>query len=282
MREVQPPGRTKMSATATTDPANAESASSAPKKLRNVDRMGGFAKGLSVIEAFSAGRGTRTIAEIARISGLDRASARRCLLTLVECGYATQDGPYFQLTPRILKLSNAFLNAPLPELVQPYLVNLADTVRESCSVATLDGGEIVYILRAVHHGVMGAGLHPGSRLPAFCTGLGRVLLAALEPESARKILNKSKRRPLTKYTLTEVDDIMAELEKIRMNGYAIIDREIEIGARSIAIPILNVRGGTVAACTIGVHASSATCKQLKENYLPPLKEFQAQLSEILN
>ncbi|HEY8353115.1 MAG TPA: helix-turn-helix domain-containing protein, partial [Sphingomonadales bacterium] len=160
----------------------------APIKLRDVDRMGGFAKGLAVIEAFGEGRPARTIAEIARVSGLDRASARRCLLTLVEAGYATKDGTYFQLTPRILRLAQAYLSTSLPRLIQPYLDQVADQLQESCSAAVLDGTEIIYIARAVHHRIMAAALHPGSRLPAYCTTMGRVLLASLPPEQARAIL----------------------------------------------------------------------------------------------
>ena len=252
-----------------------------PRVLRDVDRMGGFRKGLAVIEAFRAGRGTSTIAEIARASGLDRASARRCLLTLVEAGYATNDGPYFELTPRILRLGNSFLSASLPRLMKPFLDQLADEVRESCSAAVLDRTEVVYILRATHHRVMGAGLIPGSRLPAFCTALGRVLLASLPTEKSQEILRSSDIRPLTKYTLTDIDELTKELDKVRADGYAIIDREIEIGARSIAVPVLNGSGRTVAACVVAVHASTATAKQLKTNYLPAMLRMQTQLAEIL-
>ncbi len=271
----------KMAKTPQKQAADATPESGDSKPLRNVDRMGGFAKGLSVIEAFRQGRGASTIAEIARYSGLDRASARRCLLTLVECGYAKQDGSYFELTPRILRLGNSFMSMSLPRLIRPYLDQLADEVRESCSAAILDRTDVVYILRAVHHGVMGAGLHPGSRLPAFCTGLGRVLLASYPAERALRILKESNRTALTKYTITDIDKLMAELEKIQKNGYAIIDREIEIGSRSIAVPIYNINGEAVAACTVGVHSSTATMKQLRDNYLPHLYNFQAQLAEIL-
>ena len=167
------------------------------RKLRDVDRMGGFAKGLSVIEAFGEGRNRLTIAEVARLSGLDRASARRCLLTLVERRYATNDDRYFELTPRILKLGHSYLAASLPRLIRPALDGLADQLRESCSAAVLDGTEVVYIARSSHHRIMGAGLHPGSRLPAYCTSLGRVLLAALPRAQAKELIDASDRQSFT-------------------------------------------------------------------------------------
>lgn len=249
--------------------------------LQNIDRMGGFAKGLAVIEAFSQGRDSLTIAEVARISGLDRASARRCLLTLVEAKYARTNGRYFELTPQILRLGHSFLSAPLPRLIQPTLDQLADETRESCSAGVLDAHEVVYICRSAHHHIMGPGLHPGSRLPAFCSSQGRVLLAALPSDQARRLLTKSERPAITPYTLTKVPDLMAELEKVRAQGYALIDQEISEGSRSIAVPIVNLSGQTIAAMTVGVHMVRADLDRLRGEILPKLKTAQAQLSGIL-
>lgn len=249
--------------------------------LQNVDRMGGFAKGLAVIEAFGQGRNTLTIAEVARLSSLDRASARRCLLTLVEARYATTDGRYFELTPRILRLGHSYLAASLPRLIQPTLDQLSDTLHESCSAAVLDAHEVVYIARAAHHRIMGPGLHAGSRLPAFCTSLGRVMLAALPIDQAKAILTNSERPAITDHTLTKVSDIMAELKRVRENGYSIIDQEMEIGSRSIAVPIVNFSGQTVAAITVGVHAVRAEIDRLREEILPALLDARAQLGAIL-
>lgn len=249
--------------------------------LEGVDRMGGFAKGLSVIEAFGEGRSALTIAEVARLSGLDRASARRCLLTLVEAGYAATDGRYFELTPRILRLGHSYLAASLPRLIQPSLDRLADDLRESCSAAVLDGPEIVYIARAVHHRIMGTGLHAGSRLPAYCSSLGRVLLAALPVEQARAILRNSERPALTDRTLTRIDDLTAELTRVRAAGHSIIDQELEVGARSIAVPITNLSGKTIAAMTVGVLAARVSVERLRDEYLPRLLDTKAQLSSFL-
>lgn len=253
----------------------------AERQYQSADRMGGFAKGLAVIEAFGKGRDTLTIAEVARLSGLDRASARRCLLTLVEAKYASTDGRYFQLTPRILRLGHAYLGASLPRLIQPSLDQLADELKESCSAAVLDASEIVYIARAAHHRIIGPGLRPGSRLPAFCTSLGRVLLAALPADQAKAILNSSERPAFTAHTLTKITELMAELKRVRENGYAIIDEEMEIGSRSIAVPIRNFQGQTVAAITVAVHAVRADHDRLINEILPRMLATQSQLAAIL-
>lgn len=249
--------------------------------LRDVDRMGGFAKGLSVIEAFGRGQNRLTIAEVARLSDLDRASARRCLLTLVEKGYATTDDRYFELTPSILRLGHSYLAASLPRLIRPSLTKLADTLRESCSAAVLDGTEVVYIARASHHRIMGAGLHPGSRLPAYCTSLGRVLLAALPDDQAKDVLEASNRAQLTNATLTTVKALMAELKKVRAQGYSYIDQELESNSRSIAVPVRNFSGETVAAITVGLHVSRSSPERVQDEILPAMLETQAQLAEVL-
>lgn len=258
-----------------------EMAADTKKKLRDVDRMGGFAKGLAVIEAFGNGRERLTIAEVARLSGLDRASARRCLLTLVEQDYARADERYFELTPRILKLGQSYLNASLPRLIRPTLSWLADQCEESCSAAVLDFTEVVYIARASQHRVIGTSLHSGSRLPAYCTSLGRVLLAELPVDRAREIVEASHRQALTDHTLTKVKDIMAELTRVREQGYAYIDQEVALNSRSIGVPIRNVVGDTVAAVTIGLHASRCTPERMENTILPALHEAQARLAETL-
>jgi IclR family pca regulon transcriptional regulator len=243
--------------------------------------MGGFAKGLAVIESFGRGRDSLTIAEVARLSSLDRATARRCLLTLVKGGYATTDGRYFALTPRILRLGQSYLSASLQRLVQPSLEKLADTLRESCSASVLDGAEIVYIARVAQHRLGGVGLHPGSRLPAYCTSMGRVLLASLPPDQSRALLEGSERRAITERTLTKLEDLVAELDRIRAVGYSIIDQELEINSKSLAVPIRNMSGRTVAAFNVAVHSARATSERLRSEFLAHLLDAQKQLAQIL-
>lgn len=248
---------------------------------RETDQMGGFAKGLLVIEAFGHGVEGLTLADVARLTGLDRATARRCVLTLVNAGYAVAENRHFRLTPRILRLSQAYLAAPLPRLLQPSLETLAEKLHESSSACVLDGTEIVYIARAAQHRVMSIGLTTGSRLPAFCTSMGRALLASLPPSQAREILEASDRTPRTKRTITDIDKLMAKLEEVRRLGYAMIDQELEIGLRSLAVPVRNTQGRVVAAINVGMQATRATPEQLRADFLPHLLKAQAHLAEII-
>ena len=246
------------------------------------DMMSGLAKGLAVIETVTADRPRQSIAEVAAASGLDRATARRCLLTLTRQGYAEWDGKFFTLTPRVLRLGTACLAAmPLPQLVQPVLDALSDEIGESSSVSILDGDEIVYIARAAQQKVMSIALMPGSRLPAHCTSMGRVLLAALPEEEARRRLGPGPLPARTPLTLTDPEAVMRRLAQVRVEGHALNDQEIEIGLRSIAVPVLSARGKVVAALNIGVSAARATPEDLRRHFLPALLRVQDTLRRML-
>ncbi len=250
--------------------------------MRETDFIGGFAKGLRVIEAFGEAKPRLTITDISKDTGLDRATARRCLLTLAELGYAAYDGKFFELTPKILRLGHAYLSAtPLPVLVQPYLDQLSEKVGQSASASVLDGTEIVYVARAAQKRVMSINLMPGSRLPAYCASMGRVLLAALPEAEARSIIEASERRPNTSFTKTEPEALMDELVRVRRQGYAVIDQELELGLRSIAVPLENARGRVVAALNIGAPAAHAAADDMVEHYLPAMREVQAALRPVL-
>lgn len=245
------------------------------------DIMGGLAKGLAVIETFTAERPRQSIAEAAATCGLDRATTRRCLLTLAHEGYADYDGKYFTLTPLVLRLGTACLaTMPLPQLVQPLLDALSEELGESSSVSILDGAEIVYVARAAQRKVMSISLMPGSRLPAYCTSMGRVLLAALPEADARARLGKDTLSARTPVTLTDPEEIMAELTRVRVQGYAVIDQEVEIGLRSIAVPLLNARGATIAAINVGVPATQFGAQDLVPLYLDALRKLQAELRAV--
>lgn len=247
------------------------------------DTMGGLAKGLSVIETFTADHPRQSIAEVATASGLDRATARRCLLTLAHLGYADYDGKFFTLTPRVLRLGTACLaTMPLPQMVQPWLDRLSETLGESSSVSILDGDEIVYIARASQRKVMSISLMPGSRLPAFCTSMGRVLLAALPEAEVEQRLAMRSLLARTTYTVTNSSDVMARIAAARADGFAIIDQEVELGLRSIAVPILDARGHTVAALNLGVPALTESPSALQTRYLPALKLVQSELRKVIH
>ena len=246
------------------------------------DLMGGLAKGLSVIETFSPDHPRQSISEVAAASGLDRATARRCLLTLAHLGYADYDGKYFTLTPRVLRLGTACLaTMPLPQLVQPLLDQLSETIGESSSVSILDGDEIVYVARAAQRKVMSIALMPGSRLPAYCTSMGRVLLAALPEAEARERLGAGPLPRRTPHTLTDPEAVLAEIAGVRANGYAAIDQEVEMGLRSIAVPLMTARRVTVAAVNLGLPARGEPIEAIIERYLPALQEVGRKMREIL-
>lgn len=249
---------------------------------RERDLMGGLMKGLKVIEAFSADRPRLSISEAAENAALDRATTRRCLLTLAEMGYAAYDGKFFTLTPRILRLGTGCLAAmPLPRIVQPVLDRLSQEIGESTSVSILDESEIVYVARAAQKRVMSIALMPGSRLPAYCTSMGRVLLAALAPAEARQILEAGPRPSRTVHTVTDLDALMDILGQVRAQGYALIDQEVELGLRSIAVPLTTARGQTVAALNVGLSAGTEPVSALTERYLPALRAVQAELAQVL-
>lgn len=246
------------------------------------DTMSGLAKGLAVIETFVTDRPRQTITDVANASGLDRATARRCLLTLSQLGYADYDGKYFTLTPRVLRLGTACLaTMPLPQLVQPLLDDLSERLGESSSVSILDGDDIVYVARAAQKKVMSITLMPGSRLPAYCTSMGRVLLAAMPPEQAAELLSSQILPARTPHTRTDPDEILSELELVRTQGFALIDQEVEIGLRSIAVPLMDVRGKVIAAVNIGVPATQVEVNALVPLYLEALRALQTELRSVL-
>jgi IclR family pca regulon transcriptional regulator len=246
------------------------------------DIMGGLAKGLSVIETFTAERPRQSISEVSVASGLDRATARRCLLTLAHLGYADYDGKFFTLTPRVLRLGTACLaTMPLPQLVQPLLDRLSEQLGESSSVSILDCTDIVYVARAAQKKVMSIGLMPGSRLPAYCTSMGRVLLAALPEAAAGEILSQAPLPARTSHTLTDPEALVAEFARVRLQGHAIVDQEVELGLRSIAIPLYNSRGQTVAAMNVGVAASRTEAEDMTRLYLPAMIDVQAELRKLM-
>lgn len=246
------------------------------------DYIASLAKGLKVIEAFSAETPRLSIAQAASASGYDRATARRVLLTLHREGYADYDGKYFVLTPRVLRLGVAALaSLPLSQIVQPWLDQLSEQIGQSCSVALLDDGEIVYIARAAQKRVMSIGLMPGSRLPAHCTSLGRVLLAALPREEAEELLSRSDITPRTKFSVSDPEEIADRIDFARAVGYALVDQEVELGLRSIAVPLIDRRDAVVAALNIGLAATDDAPEETVKEYLPQLLRLQASLRRVL-
>jgi len=247
------------------------------------DFVASLAKGLRVIEAFNAGSPRLSITDVARDSGLDRATARRCLLTLHKVGYADYDGKYFSLAPRALRLGLSALGSmPLPQIVQPWLDQLSEVIEQSCSVSILEGNEIVYIARAAQRRVISIGLMPGSRLPVHCTSMGRALLAAMPENQARSILENLDLSPRTPNSLADIDSLMVEIARVREQGFALVNQEVELGLISISVPILNGRGDTVAALNTGFAAIAVGVEDAVRDYLPKLQEVQTRLKRVIN
>lgn len=246
------------------------------------DIMAGLAKGLSVIETFTADRPRQSISQAAEACGLDRATTRRCLLTLAHEGYADYDGKFFTLTPRVLRLGTACLaTMPLPQIVQPQLDRLSGEIGESTSVSVLDGADIVYVARAAQRKVMSVTLMPGSRLPAYCTSMGRVLLAALPEAQARILLGSDPLPARTAQSLTDPERILQELAVVRRQGHALVDQEVEAGLQSLAVPILTARGKVVAALNVGLAAAGIPARDRLLPFLPKLLGVQAALRGVL-
>ncbi len=244
--------------------------------------MAALEKGLAVIECFDAGHDRLTIADVARATDLSRAAARRCLLTLTSIGYAEFDGKFFRLTPRVLRLGYAWLSSTaLPKLVQPFLERLSEETHESSSASLLDGHEIVYIARSAQRRIMSVGLSVGSRLPAFCTSMGRVLLAALDPEEARARILAGRPSPLTPHTVTEIEPLMAKLAEVRVQGHAIVDQELELGLVSLAMPLVNGRGQVAAAFNLSVQFQRVAGDEIETNLLPRMRAMQKLLQPLI-
>jgi IclR family transcriptional regulator, pca regulon regulatory protein len=246
------------------------------------DLVAGLEKGLAVIEAFDQERPRLTISEVAERTGLTRAAARRYLLTLTHLGFVHQERKMFALAPRVLRLGQSYMHsARLPRVVQPALLELAQTLKEASAAAVLDDADAVCIAATRAGRNVSATLQPGIRVPAYCTANGRVLVAALAPARAEAWLAHQVLRPLTPHTITRPERLRAELQRTREQGYATVDQEMELGLRTLSVPLVNWRGDTVAAMNLTVHASRMSIDDLVGVGLPALRQTQAHLKQLL-
>jgi IclR family pca regulon transcriptional regulator len=237
---------------------------------RNSDFVQSLERGLAVIRAFDADHRELALSEVARATGLTRAAARRFLLTLVTLGYMSVTDGRFSLRPRVLELGYAYLSSvSLPEVAEPHMESLVAEVNESSSISVLDDTDVVYIVRVPTRRIMSITLSVGTRLPAYATSMGRVLLAGLpDPELAERLERIDLVR-LTARTITDQAPLRATLDAVRQQGYAIVDQELEEGLRSIAVPIRDGSGVVVAAINVSVHASRASVAALRKEFLQP-------------
>lgn len=235
------------------------------------DYIQSLERGLTVIRAFSADRPTLTLSEIARQTGLTRAAARRFLVTLGRLGYVSSVGRNFELTPKILELGYAYLSStPHWEVIQPHVERLAEKLQESSSVGVLDGDDVVYVVRVPTKRIMTIRLTVGSRLPAWPTSLGRVLLASLATDELDEYLERVSLTRFTTRTVADTNELSTAICQVRGQGWALVDQELEDGVRSVAAPVRDRSGRVIAALNVSAHATRTTLERLREEFLPCL------------
>ena len=241
-----------------------------------------LARGLRAIQSFDGRSRELTLTEVAEAAGLTRAGARRILLTLEHLGYVKLDGRAFSLTPRILSLGFPYLTSlPFWNLAEPVMEALVQELHESCSAAVLDGSEIVYVLRVPTQKIMTINLSVGSRLPAYCTSMGRILLAGLEAPEVAEILKESDLRALTPHTETRIKHLKEIVEDARHKGWVLVDQELEEGLISLAVPIVSASGRTIAAMNISGQANRTPAVEMKRRFLAPLQDAARRISSVM-
>jgi IclR family pca regulon transcriptional regulator len=244
--------------------------------------MTSLARGLAVVRAFSDQRRSLTIAQISHKTGIPRAAVRRCLYTLKRLGYADSEANNFFLKPKILSLGYSYLSStPLTVSAQPCLNNISRSLNESCSLAVLDNDEVLYVARSATSRVMSIAVGTGSRLPAYCTSLGRVLLAGMPEEAVRHYLDTVKLRAFTERTVVSPVRLREILSEVRVSGYSVVEEELEVGLRSIAVPVRGASGIVHAALNVGAQATRVSTRQMEEDFLPVLLRGAQELSVLL-
>jgi len=246
------------------------------------DRVGSLEKGLAVIAAFSASCPRLTLAEAARKTGLTRATVRRHLLTLVALGFAESDGRHYWLTPRVLRLGYAYLSStPLPKIAQPVLDEIGERTKEVASLAILDGTEVVFLGHSSTRRLVAASTSVGLRLPAYCTALGRAILAHRPEADVERFLANVEPRRFTPHTKIAPDEIRAAIARARSLGYSVSDEELEIGLRSIAIPVANSRNQVQLGLAVSLHAAHMTGEEMIRDILPEIRAGREVLETML-
>jgi IclR family pca regulon transcriptional regulator len=247
--------------------------------MRSTEFVQSLERGLSVITTFSRDTPTQTLSEIAERTGLTRAAARRFLLTLRDLGYVESDGKLFSLRPRVLELGYSYLaSLPVWDIARPHLEQLSDRVQETTSASVLDGSDIVFVARVETKRIMSMTLGVGSRLPAWATAMGRVLLADLSPEQLDDYFRRVPREPLNERTVTDEARLREIIAEARTNGWTIVDQEVEEGVRSLAVPLRSPQGRTEAALTVCSHAFRVSLERVLEEFLPLVTETSERIT----
>lgn len=251
-------------------------------EVRSRDFVQSLERGLAVIRSFSEESSRQTLSDVARRTGYSRAACRRLLHTLEELDYVGVDGRDFYLRPHILDIGYSYLSSlPFRRIVEPFVEELSSEIKESVSVSVLDGGDVVYVSRVATSRIMTVSISVGNRLPAYCTSMGRVLLAAMPLEEQRRHLAQTPLTALTKFTRTDESVILTELAKVAKQGWALNDQELEVGLRSVAAPILDSSHRTVAAMNISTHVGRTNLRELREKMVPALLATTERVNALL-
>jgi IclR family pca regulon transcriptional regulator len=282
-------GRREAAAAGVDSPAPATQRPPALSPAREIAALNGdpnfmtsLARGLAVIKAFTEQRRKLTIAQISERTGIPRAAVRRCLYTLEKLGYVGGEAHAFELRPKMLALGHAYLSStPLAVSAQPFLDKVGEAVNESCSLAILDGDEILYLARSLTSRIMSVTLNIGSRLPAYCTSIGYVLLAHLPEPELDAYLARVEFQPFTDRTITAPAKLRATLAATRQAGYAIADQEMELGIRSVAVPVADTSGAVVGGINVIVQSARVSVRQMKTQFLPHLQSAARELGTLL-
>ncbi|HEY3871660.1 MAG TPA: IclR family transcriptional regulator C-terminal domain-containing protein [Actinocrinis sp.] len=250
-----------------------------PREGTGPDFIEALARGLDVITAFTPRQRAMSLSEVAAATGLARPTARRILLTLQELGYVRAEGSAFALTPRVLDLGVAYVRSMgLWEIARPHMEILSARVDESCSIAQLDGSDIVYVARVAVPKIVALAVQIGTRFPALPTSLGKVLLAALDPEQAEAVLAEPSRSGLAPRWQPGRAEREAELREVRARGWALTDEQLARGIRSVAAPLRDGSGRVIAALNVNTHAAETTVERLVGHHLPLLLQAAGEVS----
>jgi len=245
---------------------------------RGPDFVQSLERGLAVIRSFDADRPEQTLSEVAASAGVTRAAARRFLLTLADLGYVRSEGRFFSLTARVLELGFAYLSSlSLPDVAEPHLEALVAEVNESSSVSVLDGNDVVYVARVPTSRIMTVVISVGTRFPAYATSMGRVLLTGLPEAELELYLGNVLLESLTPRTVASIAALRGELARVRAQGYALVNQELEDGLRAIAAPIRDRTGRVIAAVNVSAHASRTSLEVMRRDLLPPLLKTAARI-----
>jgi len=244
------------------------------------DLVGSLERGLSVMEILAANPGGMTLTEMADAADLTRAGARRFLLTLVAAGYAVQDGRTFRLSSRLITVARSWIaGSSLWTFAEPFMRKVSQDLNESCSAAVLADEDVVYVARVAGRRIVSVALHVGTRLPAYCTSMGRVLLSDLSQDELDRFLARATIRANTEKTITDRNALAALIRKAGAEGHAAVDEELELGLRSVAVPIRDRDGRVVAAINVSTQSARHSVEDMERLFLPPLRQAAAAIED---